>query len=100
MMGYEPCALSSVITDTSLPAVETHLRTLSAAHNEALAAHELAHQVMASWTRHSFTPFTKGDKVWLEARNLKCLISNPKFAPKQEGPFTITKVLSPIIYQL
>ena len=28
------------------------------------------------------------------------IISNPKFSPKQEGPFTIMKVLSSIIYQL
>jgi hypothetical protein len=48
MMGYEPCDLPSVITDTSLPAVETRLKTLYAARNEALAAHELTHQVMAS----------------------------------------------------
>jgi len=55
---------------------------------------------MASRTRRGFTPFSKGDKVWLEARNLKRSIANPKFAPKHEGPFTITKVLSPIVYQL
>ena len=55
---------------------------------------------MTAHSRRGFKPFVKGDKVWLEARNLKCLIINPKFAPKQEGPFTITKVLSPIIYQL
>ena len=42
MMGYEPRALPSVIADTSIPAVESHLKTLSAAHNEALTAHELA----------------------------------------------------------
>ena len=100
MMGYEPRALPSVISDTSIPAVESRLKTLSAACNEALAAHELAQQVMMACSRRGFKPFTKGDKVWLEARNLKRLIINPKFAPKQEGPFTITKVLSPIIYQL
>ena len=100
MMGYEPSALLSVISDTSIPAVEARLKTLSAARNEALAAHELARQVMSSCSRRSFKPFVKGDKVWLEARNLKCLIINPKFAPKREGPFTITKVLSPIVYQL
>ena len=55
---------------------------------------------MTAHSRRGFKPFVKGDKVWLEARNLKCLIINPKFAPKQEGPFTITKVLSPIVYQL
>ena len=66
MMGYEPHALPSVISDTSIPAVETHLKTLSAARNEALAAHELARQVMAACTRCSFSPFKLGDKVWLE----------------------------------
>ena len=100
MMGYEPRALPSVIANTPIPTVETRLKTLSAAHNEALAAHELAQQVMSSHSRRGFKPFVKGDKVWLEARNLRGLIINPKFAPKWEGPFTITKVLSPIIYQL
>ena len=100
MMGYEPCALPSVISDTSIPAIETCLKTLSAARDEALAAHELARQVMAARTRRSFSPFKLGDKVWLEARNLKQSIINPKFAPKREGPFTIMKVLSPIVYQL
>ena len=100
MMGYEPCALPSVISDTAIPAIETCLKTLSAARNKALAAHELARQVMAAQTCRSFIPFKLGDKVWLEARNLKRLIINPKFAPKREGPFSIMKVLSPIVYQL
>ena len=82
MMGYEPCALPSVISNTSIPAVESRLKTLSAARNEALAAHELARQVMNSHSQRGFKPFAKGDKVWLEARNLKHLIINPKFAPK------------------
>ena len=42
MMGYEPCALPSVISDTPISIVESHLKTHSAAHNEALAVHELA----------------------------------------------------------
>ena len=100
MMGYEPRALPSVISDTTIPVVETRLKTLSATRDEALAAHKLARQVMAARTRRSFSPFKLGDKVWLEARNLKRSIVNPKFAPKREGPFTITKVLSPIVYPL
>ena len=55
---------------------------------------------MASPTHQCFTPFFKGDKVWLEARNIKQHIINSKFTPKREGPFTTTKVLSPIVYQL
>ena len=42
MMGYEPRALPSILSDTTIPTVETRLKTLSAARDEALAAHELA----------------------------------------------------------
>ena len=100
MMGYEPHALPSVIADTSIPTVESCLKTLTAALNEALTTHELARQVMSAQSQPGFKPFVKGDKVWLEARNLKRPINNPKFTPKREGPFTITKVLSPVVYQL
>ena len=83
MMGCEPHALPSVISDMSIPAIETCL-TLSATRNEALAAHELAHQVMAACTYCSFSPFKLRDKAWLEARNLKHSIVNPKFAPNKK----------------
>ena len=100
MMGYEPLALPSVLPDFSIPAVELRLKTLLAAREEALAAHELTQQTMAARSQRHFTLFKKGDKVWIEARNLKWQIVNPKFAPKQEGPFTIMKALSPITYEL
>ena len=82
MMGYKPRALSLVISNMVIPAIETHLKTFSAARNEALATHELARQVMAACICCSFSPFKLGDKVWLRARNLKCSIVNLKFAPK------------------
>ena len=96
-MGYKPHALPSIIQNFTIPTVETRLKNLTAAQNEALAAHELAWQVMAARTWQKFTPFKKGDKVWLGAWNLKCSITNPKLAPKWEGPFVITKVLSSIM---
>ena len=55
---------------------------------------------MKNWIKSKFTPFKVNDKVWLEARNLKQNILDLKFAPKQEGFFTITKVLSPLSYKL
>ena len=67
MLGYEPHALPSIIQNFAIPAVETRLKNLTAARNEALAAHELAQQVMAAHTQQKFTPFKKGEKVWLEA---------------------------------
>ena len=49
--------------------------------------------------KSDFKPFTLGQKVWLEARNLKTMY-NKKIKPKQEGPFPIAEVLGPITYRL
>ena len=38
--------------------------------------------------------------VWLEGRNLKQSLPNPKFTAKREGLFTITEVLFPVTYKL
>ena len=82
MMGYEPHALLSLISNSSILTVESHLKSLVTTQDKALATHELACQVKSSHNNQGFTPFTKGDKVWLEIRNLKCSIANSKFAPK------------------
>ena len=55
---------------------------------------------MKSRIQSKFTPFSIGDNVWLKARNLKRKVVDPKFAPKREGLFLITKVLSSLSYQL
>ena len=55
---------------------------------------------MSERIRKDFTPFQKGDKVWLEATNLKIAYPSRKLAPKQEGPFTISEVLGPLTYRL
>ena len=55
---------------------------------------------MKNRNRSKFESFKTGDKGWLEARNLKHNIIDPKFSPKREGPFLISKVLSPLSYQL
>ena len=55
---------------------------------------------MKHQTWRNFQPFRKGVNVWLEGRNLKRSLPNPKFAAKREGLFTIMEVLSPITYKL
>jgi len=49
--------------------------------------------------RASYQPFIKGQKVWLEERNLS-LSYNKKITTKREGPFLITEVLGPVNYRL
>jgi len=54
-------------------------------------------------TNQGHTPegwLKEGDQVWLEATNLKLPYHTPKLAPRWQGPFRISKVVSPVAYQL
>ena len=66
---------------------------------EALAAHKLAMRRISNRRKNTFTPFKKGDKVWLDTRNIKTT-NNPKIGPRHKGPFKISNVLEPLTYQL
>jgi hypothetical protein len=100
MMGYHPTALPTAYQKTNVPETQERLDALQEARKEANAAHELARQKMMERTTRHFTPFHKGDKVWLESKHLKLRYETKKMAPKREGPFTITEVLSPLNYRL
>jgi len=54
---------------------------------------------MADRRKSTFIPFKKGDKVWLDSRNMKTQY-NKKMKLKWEGPFIITEVLGPVTYRL
>jgi hypothetical protein len=45
-------------------------------------------------------PYQVGDQVWLEATHLCLPYQSSKLAPKCHGPFSITKGISPVTYQL
>ena len=70
MMGYNPRAIPTVALPTNVPAVEERLDNLRQARQEAEAAHELARQRMAERITKDFTPFKKGQQVWLDSKNL------------------------------
>jgi hypothetical protein len=44
--------------------------------------------------------WTKGQKVWLNAKNLTLLYGTIKLAPRRHGPFVIEEVRSPVVYKL
>ena len=58
------------------------METLFQNREEALAAHELARSCMIDRRKSTFVPFKKGDKVWLDSRNLKT-IYHKKMKPKR-----------------
>ena len=64
---------------------------------EVLAAHKLAMRRIADRRKNIPVPLKKGDKVWLDMRNIKTT-HNPKIGPQREGPFEIFDVLGPLTY--
>jgi hypothetical protein len=54
---------------------------------------------MAERIKSNFTPFKKGQMVWLDLKHLKTNY-HKKMAPKRQGPFEIEEVLGLVTYQL
>ena len=99
MFGESPVAIPLSYESTKYPTMEDRMKVLLQNREEALAAHELARSRIAERRKSTFTPFRKGDQVWLDLRNLKT-IYHKKMKPKREGPFSITEVLGLVTYQL
>ena len=99
MHGESPKTLPITFEKTKYPTIEERMHTLIRDREEALAAHELAMRRIADRRKNTFTPFQKGDLVWLDTRNIK-MTNNPKIGPRREGPFLISDVLGPLTYRL
>ena len=98
MMGYEPRAYPP-LGKTFLPNLESRLSYLSAAQDEAQAAHKLAQQRMKEQITSKYTPWKVGDKVWLETTNLH--MNGPKkLQMRRTGPFKIEEVISRMAFRL
>ena len=99
ILGYELRSYP-LISKTFIPTLETCLGELKKSRKEALAVHEKAWRTMKEQIFSKFHPWKSGDKVWLEGKNLKLHYPSKKLAPRREGPFEITQVISPVVYKL
>jgi Chromo (CHRromatin Organisation MOdifier) domain len=99
IQGESPKALPLTYKNTKFLSIDDKVKQMMTDRDEALAAHELARARMAEKRQNMFTPFTVGQKVWLDTRNMKTNY-HKKMAPKQEGPFEVEEVLGPVTYQL
>jgi hypothetical protein len=55
---------------------------------------------MMERSSRKFSLWKVGNKVWLEATNLRIPYPSRKLAPKRHGLFEIAQVLSPLVYKL
>ena len=100
LYGIQPRGIPTILEETNIESTEQRIENLDKARKEAIAAHKLAAERIQQRIKSKFKPFTLGQRVWLENKNLKLPFQSKKIAPKRQGPFRITKVLSPVAYQL
>src|SRR6266567_694451 len=96
LLGYDITPNPEAEFQSSNETVEERLETMKQKREQAIEALNEA-------ARKSGTPtaqYKKGQKVWLEGVNLKMPHQKTKLLPKRYGPFTITKEISPVAYQL
>jgi len=98
-MGYQPRGTPDIIGTTKFPNLEQRINQMEKWRKEAEAAHEIARQRMIERGNRPLNTFAKGQKVWLDSRNLRTNYSK-KIMPKREGPFVISEVLGPVTYRL
>jgi hypothetical protein len=55
---------------------------------------------MANQKNHTWNPFKVGDQVWLDNQNLPFPYLSKKLNQRREGPFTIIRKTSPVMYEL
>jgi hypothetical protein len=99
---YNP-DFSIPIGTSQLPTVDAHLDTLKEARAEADAALTMSRELMAwnaSQGARRFPGWKVGDKVWLDAQNLKQGRPSQKLSDKKLGPFTIKCVITDALFEL
>jgi Chromo (CHRromatin Organisation MOdifier) domain len=99
IQGDSPISIPITFSHTKYPTIEEKMKRMIHDREEALAVHELAKSRIAGRKQSNFVPFEKGQKVWLDTRNLK-MSHHKKMTPKREGPFIIDEVLGPVTYRL
>ncbi|ESK81432.1 hypothetical protein Moror_9651 [Moniliophthora roreri MCA 2997] len=100
IMGYNPRPLPMAFEKTSVPSVEECLNKLQKLRGEVAGMMEIARRKMIERANKITDKFVEGQKVWLEGKNLDFGYPSKKLSPKQEGPFTIDKVMGPVAYRL
>ncbi|ESK81235.1 hypothetical protein Moror_14425, partial [Moniliophthora roreri MCA 2997] len=99
-MGYHPRPLPTVFGKTNVPSVEKRLSELKRLREETSSMIELARKRVLERGNKKNDIFEKGQKVWLEGKNLDFGYPTKKLSPKREGPFEIEEVMGPVTYRL
>jgi hypothetical protein len=93
-MGSKPCFKAGPDAPTNNQMVEEQTEQIRQCCTQAITV------LNAAAETHIKDWYQVGDQVWLEAKNLALPYPTAKLAPKRHSPFTITKCVSAVAYQL
>ncbi len=102
-LGYQPPIFSSLESEVAVPSAHAFVqrcrRTWSRARQTLL---QVGARTKAKADRHRSKPpvYVVGQKVWLSSKNIPLRTVCNKLAPKFIGPFTVTKIISPVAVSL
>ncbi|KIO01401.1 hypothetical protein M404DRAFT_78742, partial [Pisolithus tinctorius Marx 270] len=80
--------------------VGDRLKQLAANQDAMIIVHKEAQELMKQRSKGTYTEFAIGDKVWLDASDLKRDVPSRKLVPQCHGPFVISERISPVAYKL
>ncbi|TFY60374.1 hypothetical protein EVJ58_g5189 [Rhodofomes roseus] len=100
MMGYEPRGIPPITEKSTNITAQNRMDYLTRAREEAFYAMEGAQQAVERRVKTHTQPFRKGQKVWLDTRNLRLPGLSKKLNLKRKGPFTIKEVMGKATYCL
>jgi hypothetical protein len=102
LYGYTPDFTIPVGRPSGIPVLDKRLQNLQVVRKDAEAALRLSKKRMQTDVEQRMKPykFNVGDKVWLQAKQIKVHQQSAKLGPKQLGPFEVTEVRSDVDYKL
>ena len=93
LMGFTPTLAPSSDQKFGVPAADDRIMQMT-------QAWKIAIDIINRPTSIPQASFAIGERVWLEGKNLPVSTGSPKLRPKRYGPFKISRVVSPVAYQL
>jgi hypothetical protein len=102
LYGYTPDFTIPVGRPSGIPVLDKCLQNIQVVRKDAEAALRLSKKRMQTDVEQRMKPykFNVGDKVWLQAKQIKVHQQSAKLGPKQLGPFEVTEVRSDVDYKL
>jgi len=101
--GFHPVAVGTASTEPLNPASTVYAHWMKAVHDEARKGLEEAQERMRRYTdpaRKTPPAYQVGDLVMLNGRNIKTRCPSRKLDHKNQGPFQIEKIVSPLAVRL